>query len=68
MDEINKGYYFELMDRCHVQMVCIDEFLLSNPHIENNKKQRKRLEKAQDLIMSVYQWAGIMDFNEENEK
>ena len=61
MTEINKGYYFELMDRCHVQMESIDAFLLSNPHIEKNKKYRKKLEKAQELIMDVYQWAGRMD-------
>lgn len=62
--EINKGYYFELMDRCHVQMVCIEEFLLSNPHIENNKDQKEKLEKAHELIMDVYQWAGIKDYVE----
>jgi hypothetical protein len=67
-EEINKGYYFELMDRCHVQAKSIDIFLLSNPHIQANKKMRQKLERAQELIMSVYQWAGAKDFQESEPK
>jgi hypothetical protein len=67
-EKINKGYYFELMDRCHVQMESIEMFLLSNPHIQANKKMRKKLERAQGFIMDVYQWAGAKDWEEDNEK
>lgn len=55
-DEINNGHYFEVMDRAHILMSHIENDLVDHPAI--TAKQRKRLEKAQDEIMKVYQWAG----------
>jgi hypothetical protein len=66
--KINKGHYFELMDRCHVQTESIELFIKSNPHIQTNKRRRKQIEKAQALIMDVYQWAGRMDCEEAEKK
>jgi hypothetical protein len=43
----------------------IDSFLLSNPHVKNNKQIQRKLEKSISLIMDVYQWAGKKDFEEE---
>lgn len=55
MEEINKGHYFEVMDRTHCLMWSIQEQLMSHPCI--TPKQLKKLEKAQELLMEVYQWA-----------
>ena len=65
-EKLNKGYYFELMDRCHVQMCMIEDHLMSNPRL--NKKMMRKLEKSQALIMDVYQWAGAKDFDEDQTK
>jgi hypothetical protein len=61
-EKINKGYYFELMDRCHVQMSMIEDHLLTNPQL--TKKMRRKLVNSQELIMDVYQWAGRKDRKE----
>lgn len=64
--KINKGYYYELMDRCHVQMCMIEDHLLSNPQL--TKKMKRKLLKSQALIMDVYQWAGSKDYDEDQKK
>lgn len=65
--KINKGYYLELMDRCHVQMESIELFLIRNPHIQANEKMRNKLSKSTGLIFDVYQWAGRKDYEEDEE-
>ena len=48
--------YFELMDRCHITMQNMDDSIVCHPAID--AKRQRKLEKAQALIMDVYQWAG----------
>lgn len=54
--KINNGHYFEILDRAHIAMSNLEANLTT--HLALSKKMRKKLEKAEDLIMDVYQWAG----------
>ena len=54
--KINDWHYFEIMDRTHVMMCDLETHVIT--HLVMTKTQIKKLEKAQALMMDVYQWAG----------
>lgn len=49
-------YQYEILDRTHVIIENIDSHLIQNHGI--TKKQLKKLNKAMDLLLEVYQIAG----------
>ena len=57
-DTINEGHYLEFIDRLHVVSCMIDEHLLGHPLTTVEKKAKKRISKALDLIQDTYQEIG----------
>ena len=58
--KFSSGHYIELMDRVYVIQCNIEDHLFK--HCAMTKKQQKRLDKAQELLNGVYQWAGKKEF------
>jgi hypothetical protein len=53
--ELDEFYYHEALDRTHMINEIIDATLISHPVFEQNKNMRKKIEKAQNILYSVYQ-------------
>jgi len=56
--DLDKFHRHEALDRAHVVRDIIYNHLLDHPYIDLNKKLRKKVEKAADLIGIVYQEIG----------
>lgn len=58
--------YHEALDRTHLILCNIDDFLLDHNVINMNKKLRKKVEKASELLADVYQSIGNIEFEKFN--
>jgi len=56
--EISDFHYHELLDRTHMVMMNINDYLVEHPVCDEHKKIRKKLENARDLLWEVYQIVG----------
>lgn len=52
--ELTKEQYHEALDRSYCVANIIDSMLLEHPVIKKDKKIRKKIEKAQKLILETY--------------
>ena len=57
-NEINDGYYLELMDRLHIVSCTIDDHILNHPLSEEHKDIQNKIEEALSLLMDAYQMVG----------
>ena len=55
---LNEGHYIEAIDRAYIVADQIQTILIEHPVIRKHKKLKKRVKKAQDLIMETYQLIG----------
>lgn len=67
-NEIDDGYYLELMDRLWVQTCIIEDHLYGHPLVKKIKKVRKLIEKAGLSLSEAYQIVGQHEFNLNDEK
>jgi type VI protein secretion system component VasF len=58
MPKKNKGLAHEIMDRIYVVSTNLDDHILNHPWIKGKKDLKKKVVKAQSLLMDVYQAAG----------
>lgn len=67
--KVDNMYYFELMDRSHIILCNVDDFLIQNPATKLNKSIAEKLDKIGELLSEVYSEAGAIYFKnlEENE-
>ena len=61
---INDGHYLELMDRIHIVMMNIQDYLIEHPLTEIHSDIEKKLTSAQNNLWKAYQLVG----EKENDK
>jgi len=61
--KLDAGYYHEALDRTHIAANMIEDILIEHPVFEKHKKLRKRIKKAQKLILEAYQIVGCLEYN-----
>jgi hypothetical protein len=57
-EDLNEGHYTEAIDRAYITANFMEEVLINHPLIECHKELKERVEKAQQLILDVYQLIG----------
>lgn len=65
-DRINRGHYFELMDRASVALAYCREFVGDHPVTRKHEKLSKLFEKAEDALGRLYQEAARMEFEQQD--
>jgi len=58
----DKFSYHELLDRLHLILSNVDDFLLDHPVTQHEKKVRKMIEKASNKLSDAYQEIGRIEF------
>lgn len=61
----DKFLVHEVLDRLHVILSNIDDHLLDHKFVMKNKKIRKQIEKASDILSDCYQEVGRIEFKED---
>jgi len=61
IEKLDKFYYHEALDRAYCCADIIENMLVVHPVIMKHKKLRKRIVKAQTLIIEAYQLIGGLD-------
>ena len=59
---INKGHYFEFMDRASVAVDYVYEFLGSHPLIKKEARLQELYERAEEALADLCQEAGRLEF------
>jgi len=65
---LNRGHYFEFLDRIFVAMEYIYQFLGCHPVLRKEKKLREIYQKVEKLMAELYQEAGQLEFEIHYEK
>jgi hypothetical protein len=65
-DQINRGHYFELMDRASVALVYCREFVGDHPVARREEKLKKLFEKVENALYELYQEAGRLEFEQQD--
>jgi hypothetical protein len=58
---LNQGHYTEAIDRAYIVANQIEDILIEHPVIQKHKKLKKKVKKAQQHILDVYQMIGGLD-------
>jgi hypothetical protein len=64
--KITEQHYHEALDRSYCVSGIIQNMLLEHPAIKKDKKIRKKIEKAQKLILDTYQEFGSKLIKKDN--
>lgn len=56
--ELDKFHYHEALDRSHVIVDMMNDYLLEHPAVSQNKKIKKKVEKAIENLADAYQLIG----------
>jgi hypothetical protein len=59
--EINEGHYSELMDRLFIATDSTSAYCLKHPLAQKEKKVKKKISKALDLLFDAYQMVGSLE-------
>jgi hypothetical protein len=59
--KLDAGYYHEALDRAYIVANMIEDVLVEHSVFMKHKKLRKRIKKAQRLILEAYQIVGGLD-------
>jgi hypothetical protein len=59
--KLDKFYYHEALDRTYIVANQIEDILVEHPVIIKHKELRKRVKRAQQLILEAYQLIGGLD-------
>lgn len=65
---LNHGHYFEFLDRTFVAMEYIYQFLGCHPVLRKEQKLRELYQRVEELMAELYQEAGRLEFEKDNEK
>jgi len=65
---LNHGHYFEFLDRTFVAMEYIYQFLGCHPVLRKEQKLRELYHRVEELMAELYQEAGRLEFEKDNEK
>lgn len=57
-EKLDKFHYHEALDRAYCVADTIENMLILHPVMDKHKKIKKRIRKAQSLIMDAYQMIG----------
>lgn len=57
-EDLNEGHYTEAIDRAYIVGNMIDDVLIDHPVFKKHKELKKRVKKAQQLILEAYQLIG----------
>ena len=57
-EPLNKGHYFEVVDRLHVILSNLEDFIYIHPAVARDAKAAKKVDKAMELLADVYQIIG----------
>jgi hypothetical protein len=60
-DKLDEFHYHEALDRAYMCADIIENALMVHPVIKKHKKIKKRIEKAQQLILEAYQIIGGLE-------
>jgi hypothetical protein len=60
---LDEFYYHEALDRSYIVANMIDDILIMHPVIKKHKKLKKRINKAQQLIIEAYQLIGGLEID-----
>jgi hypothetical protein len=58
---LDRFHYHEALDRAYIVANQVEDLLVEHPVIMKHKELRKRIVKAQDLIVEAYQIIGGLD-------
>jgi len=61
LDKLDRFYYHEALDRAYICADMIETVLIEHPVIMKHKELKKRITKAQTLIIEAYQIIGGLD-------
>ena len=61
--KLDKEHYHEMLDRLHLILCNVEDFLLDHPVSHKEKKIRKKVEKASKLLSDVYREMGKLEFD-----
>ena len=61
-EQLNDGYYFEVMDRAHVCLEHFNTFVGEHIVLEEHPEFKELCDKASEALMNVYQAAGQLHF------
>ena len=61
--EINRGHYFEALDRASVAIDYIYQFVGSHPVLKKHKKAKELYDQAEEKLGELYQELGNLEFN-----
>jgi len=59
--KLDEFHYHEALDRAYILGSLLDTTLVNHPVIKKHKDLKKRIKKAQQLIMEAYQIIGGME-------
>jgi hypothetical protein len=59
--KLNEGYYIEAIDRAYIVANIMEDVLIDHPVFEKHKDLRKRVKKAQKLVLEAYQIIGGLE-------
>ena len=62
IEKLDAGYYHEAIDRAHIVANIIEDVLIEHPVFIKHKKLRKRIKRAQKLILEAYQLVGRLEY------
>ncbi len=65
---LNRGHYFEFLDRTFVAMEYIYQFLGCHPVLRKEQKLRELYQRVEKLMAELYQEAGRLEFEKDNGK
>lgn len=51
--------YHEALDRVFIVTDMIEDYVLTNPAVKQNKEWKKKAEEAQDILSGLYQAIGV---------
>jgi hypothetical protein len=58
---LNEGHYVEAIDRAYIIANMIEDVLIEHPVYKKHKELKKRIKKAQELILEAYQIIGGLE-------
>jgi len=56
--KLDDGYYHEAIDRAYIVANMMEDVLIEHPVFKKHKELRKRVKKAQNLVLEAYQIIG----------
>jgi hypothetical protein len=61
---LNEGHYLEATDRSYIVANMMEDVLIEHPVFKKHKELRKRVKKAQQLVLEAYQLIASVEAKE----